>query len=110
MSLGFPERADTDREGSPNKSEEGRMTVQLHPAQTTATEAHDALGTPEKVGVVPPPAARCDDVVRHMRKRAAEGDVAFPLVAPPVPAGLDWLADMTAGRDAAEQRLNHLLF
>lgn len=86
------------------------MTVQLHPAQTTATEAHEALGTTEKVVVVTTPDARCDEVVRHMRMRASEGDVAFHLVVPAVPAGLDWLADMTAGRQAAEQRLNNLLF
>ena len=75
------------------------MTVQLA-AQETATR---------RVLVLAMPNVRCEELLRAMRSREDE-DVRFSLVVPAVPLGLDWLADMSAGREIAEQQLASLLW
>ena len=84
------------------------MTVQLNDVRTTATMAQDAPETSRKVLVLACPNARCEELFRSLRSRAAEGD-RFTLVVPAVPVGMDWLADMSAGREEAEQRLRGIL-
>lgn len=86
------------------------MTVQLNATQGTQTQAHDAPVPSRKVLVLACPNARCEELFRSMRTRASEGDVSFSLVVPAVPSGMDWLADMTAGRAEAEQRLRNLVW
>src|SRR3954467_11184944 len=78
---------------------EGRMTVQIAAAEATTTR---------KVLVLAMPNVRCEELLRSMRSRAGEAVRSSPVV-PAVPLGLDWLADMSAGREIAEQQLSHLL-
>jgi hypothetical protein len=86
------------------------MTVQLTTAVPTTTETHDALAATRTVLVLATPNVRWDELVRRMRAVALEGDVRFDVVVPAVPAGLDWLADMSAGRARAEDRLRNLVW
>jgi hypothetical protein len=85
------------------------MTVQLTSCPTT-TEAHDASAATRTVLVLASPSVRWDELIRRMRAVALQGDVRFDVVVPAVPAGLDWLADMSAGRARAEERLRNLVW
>jgi hypothetical protein len=76
------------------------MTVQLV-SQETATR---------RVLVLAMPNVRCEELLRTMRDKARDGDARFSLVVPAVPLGLDWLADMSAGREIAIERLSSLLW
>jgi hypothetical protein len=86
------------------------MTVQLTTTASTTTEAHEAPAATRTVLVLAAPGARCDELIRRMRARASRDDVRFDVVVPAVPAGLDWLADMSAGRARAEERLRNLVW
>jgi hypothetical protein len=86
------------------------MTVQLTTSRPTTTEAHEAPAATRTVLVLATPNIRWDELIRRMRAVALRGDVRFEVVVPAVPAGLDWLADMSAGRARAEERLRNLLW
>lgn len=86
------------------------MTVQLNAVSSARTQAHDAPQRTRKVLVVACPNARSEELFRALRSRAADGETSFNLVVPAIPSGLDWLADMSAGRDEAQQRLRNLLW
>jgi hypothetical protein len=76
------------------------MTVQV-----AATESAS-----RRVLVLAMPNVRCEELLRTMRERSAGGHARFSLVVPAVPLGLDWLADMSAGREIAVERLSSLLW
>jgi hypothetical protein len=86
------------------------MTVHPAAVRTTVTEAQDAPQRVRNVLVLALPNARCDELLRRLRARTLAGDTRFTLVVPAVPAGLDWLADMSAGRGTAEERLANLVW
>ena len=86
------------------------MTVQLTTVPPTTTEVHDAPAATRAVLVLAMPNVRWDELVRRMRAVALDGGVGFDIVIPAVPAGLDWLADMSAGRGRAEERLRNLVW
>ena len=67
-------------------------------------------GATRRVLVLAMPNVRCEELLRTMREHSETGDASFSLVVPAVPLGLDWLADMSAGREIAEQRLESLLW
>jgi hypothetical protein len=53
--------------------------------------------------------AGSDELLEALRKRAAQGPASFHLVVPATPRGVSWVADMSAGGDAAEHDLDGAL-
>jgi hypothetical protein len=53
--------------------------------------------------------AGSDELLEALRERAARGPARFHLVVPSTPHGVSWVADMSAGTDAAEHDLEGAL-
>jgi hypothetical protein len=53
--------------------------------------------------------AGSDELLEALRERAAQGPAAFHLVVPATARGVSWVADMSAGTDAAEHDLEGAL-
>jgi hypothetical protein len=51
--------------------------------------------------------AESEELLEALKKRAAAGDVAFTLLVPATPHGVDWAADMHSGAPEAEQHLQN---
>ena len=53
--------------------------------------------------------AGSDELLEALRERAAQGSAKFHLVVPATARGVSWVADMSAGTDAAEHDLDGAL-
>src|SRR6476661_3019607 len=53
--------------------------------------------------------AGSDELLEALRARAAQGPATFHLVVPATARGVSWVADMSAGTDAAEHNLEGAL-
>jgi hypothetical protein len=62
------------------------------------------MSTEAKVLVLANRTAGSPELISALRRRATRSPARFTLIVPAVPEGLDWAADMKAGRAAAEAR------